>query len=74
MEKIKKIYKSDNFPFFIYIVFIAIIHIFMTKESDDIFFSTICSNSNISLFEFLRQRYILWTSRIIIEGVLVTFC
>lgn len=74
MEKIKKIYKSDNFPLFIYIVFIAIIHIFMTKESDDIFFSTICSNSNISLFEFLRQRYILWTSRIIIEGVLVTFC
>ncbi len=72
MQNLKKLYKSDKFPIFIYIIFFTIIHILMKKSIDDIFFSSACTD--INLFEYLSQRYQLWTSRVIIECILVIFC
>lgn len=72
MQNLKKIYKSDKFPFLIYIMIFAIINILMKKSIDDIFFSSACTD--INLIEYLSQRYQLWTSRVIIECILVIFC
>lgn len=71
-EKLQKVYKSDKFPLLIYTAIYAIIHILMTKSIDDLFFTTACNNTNI--FNFLIGRYQTWTSRIIIEGILVICC
>lgn len=71
-ERIKKIYHSDKFPLIVFIVIISFIHIFMKKEHDDIVFSTVCND--ISLLQYLVERYQFWTSRLIIETLLVTFC
>lgn len=54
-NKIKKLYKSDNFPILIYTAIYAIIHIFMKKSIDDVFFTNACNNTNI--FNFLVERY-----------------
>lgn len=71
-ENLKKLLKSEKIPIFIFMVVIVILHIFIQKENDDLYFSTVCEN--IGLFDFLEQRYNMWTSRIIVEGVLVIFC
>ena len=71
-ENLKKLLKSEKIPIFIFMVVIVILHIFIQKENDDLYFSTVCEN--IGLFDFLGQRYNMWTSRIIVEGVLVIFC
>ena len=71
-EKLKEILKKEKIPFLIFIVLIVILHIFIQKENDDLYFSTVCEN--VGLFDYLGQRYNTWTSRIIIEGILVTFC
>ena len=55
MQNLKKLYKSDKFPIFIYIIFFTIIHILMKKSIDDIFFSSACTD--INLFEYLSQRH-----------------
>lgn len=72
VENFKKLLKSEKIPILIFMVLIAILHIFIQKENDDLYFSTVCEN--IGLFDFLGQRYNIWTSRIIVEGVLVIFC
>lgn len=71
-EKLKEILKKEKIPFLIFIVLIILLHIFIQKENDDLYFSTVCEN--VGLFDYLSQRYNTWTSRIIIEGILVTFC
>lgn len=72
VENLKKIFKKEKVPILIFMLAIAILHIFIQKENDDLYFSTVCEN--MGLFEFLGQRYNIWTSRIIVEGVLVIFC
>ena len=71
--KIKEWYKSDKFPLMVFIILISIIHIFMRKVGDDLFFSA-SHKDIISFFQFLIERYNLWTSRIVIECILVGFC
>ena len=72
MENFKKILRTEKIPIIALIVIFAILHIFMEKIFDDLFFSQVCDN--VSLFEYLSTRYQTWSSRIIIEGLLVTFC
>ena len=71
-ENLKKLLKSEKIPIFIFMVVIVTLHIFIQKEYDFLYYSTVCEN--IGLFDFLEQRYNMWTSRIIVEGVLVIFC
>lgn len=70
-EKVKKIYQSDAFPIFLFLALMLCIELFMTKEGDDIFFSSACDNRG--LVNYLSERYYTWTSRIVIEAILVTF-
>ncbi len=70
-EKVKKIYQSDAFPIFLFLALMLCIELFMTKEGDDIFFSSACAHRG--LIDYLSERYYTWTSRIVIEAVLVTF-
>lgn len=76
MKKIKeiskKIYKSDRFSFFIFIIIVSFLHIFMKKINDDLFFSTVCNQTSLSNYLFIRYQS--WTSRLVIEGFLVIFC
>lgn len=70
-EKVKKVYQSDLFPMFLFLALMLCIEMFMTKEGDDIFFSSACNNKG--LINYLLERYHTWTSRIVIEAILVTF-
>ena len=72
MLKIKKICKSDKFPIYIYVLIVAIVHIIMTKQGDDLWFSTCCENT--SFVNYIINRYQTWSSRIIIETSFVLFC
>ena len=71
-RKIKKIYKSDKFPIYIFLFILAIIHINIKLEGDDIWFSTCCQNT--TFFDYMVNRYQTWSSRIIIEICFVMFC
>lgn len=70
-EKIKKIYKSDYFPFVIYAIILIIIHLEFKKYGDDIMFSSACNNTDI--LNYIQMRYLTWSSRVIIEFILVIF-
>ncbi len=73
LSKLKKIYKSDIFPFLIYIFLMICFHFLIQKTGiDDIFFGNACNN--ISLFEYLVNRYQNWTSRLVIEAGEVISC
>ena len=66
-----KIYKSDKFPLIVFTIILALIHILMQKHGDDITFSSMCNNTNF--LNCIILRYQEWTSRIIIEGILIIF-
>lgn len=72
MEKIKKIYQSDNFPIYVFLVIVTIIHVSVRKYGDDSIFSTCCENTDF--FSYIIERYQTWSSRIIIEISFVLFC
>ena len=67
----KKIYKSDKFPLIVFTIILALIHVLMQKHGDDITFSSMCNNTNF--LNCIILRYQEWTSRIIIEGILIIF-
>ena len=72
-NKLKKIYKSNTFPFLVYIFLMICFHFLMQKTgTDDIFFSNACNNT--SLWEYLLNRYQNWTSRLVIEAGEVISC
>ena len=56
-------------PYIIFFIMLLFIHLFMNYASDDIWFSKQLSEQ--SLFKFLDFRYHNWSSRIVIEAVLV---
>lgn len=72
ITRIKEYYKSDKFPLILFVISMSLSHIFMQKNNDDLVFSAACNNT--SLFQFLINRYNAWSSRIVIEGILVLFC
>lgn len=72
-DTIKKIYKSDKFPFLLYIIAIILPTLIMQKTgADDIFYSNVCADGN--LFGYLAEVYQTWSSRLVITGSLVIFC
>ena len=54
-EYIKKIYKSDKFPFLILIMIYTFLSFFMEKSGDDVWFAIV--NENKNLFTFITERY-----------------
>lgn len=72
MEKLKtqKIYQSDYFPFFILAFGMLVIHLVLPMNSgDDTYYSTVLNT--IGLPAFLHYRYFNWSSRLVIETVMV---
>ncbi len=73
VSKLKKIYKSNSFPFLVYIFLMICFHFLIQKTGfDDIFFSNACNDT--SLWEYLINRYQNWTSRLVIESATVISC
>lgn len=69
MEKFKKILKSKYLPFIIFGIILFIIHIPIIKNNDDLWFQNILNEQSITSFSI--QRYNNWSSRTIIEAVLI---
>lgn len=69
-EKILKVVKSKWFFFVFLFIFLLVLHSFMNFSNDDInFFSN--QLDVMSWFDFIKMRYQIWTSRLLIEGLLV---
>ncbi|MDK2802995.1 MAG: hypothetical protein KFW09_06480 [Oscillospiraceae bacterium] len=68
---VKKIYNYKFFPFIILALIMIIYKIFThTDTNDDIYFSSALSEYNF--FSYLKMRYLNWTSRLLIESLLIT--
>ena len=70
-ECIKKFYRHNEFPFLVLIIIYALPSYFMDKSGDDVWF--VIANEGKNLFTFIFERYQIWTSRVIIETILVIF-
>lgn len=70
-ENIKKFIKLKEIPFIVLILIYTLPSLFLNKSGDDVWFAII--NEEKSLFTFIFERYQIWTSRIIIETILVLF-
>lgn len=70
-ECIKKIYRHNEFPFLVLIMIYSFPSFFMDKSGDDVWF--VIANEGKNLFTFIFERYQIWTSRVIIETILVIF-
>lgn len=58
------------FSFFIFTILLLCLHCFINPiGNDDVYFSSVLSDS--SLFEFLKARWQTWSSRTLIEAILV---
>ncbi len=67
---IKKIYTCKFFPFIILAFIMIIYKIFThTDTNDDIYFSSALSNH--TFIDFLKMRYLNWSSRLLIESLLI---
>lgn len=66
----KKILNNKYLPFIILLVLMLFLHLFMDFIGDDIWFAKQLSHH--SLFDFLASRYTNWSSRLIIETILVS--
>lgn len=60
---------KDNYPFIVFFFLILMLHLVMGFNGDDVKFAKMLSN--YSLFDYLNFRYHSWSSRLIIESVLV---
>lgn len=70
MKKLKKILISPYTLLFFIFLFLLFVHSFVSFGGDDTsYFSSMLDS--YSLFSFLKMRYSIWSSRIIIEGFLV---
>jgi len=69
-KKISSIYRWDYFPFIIYAGILLLGRLLLPLDfGDDIYFSNVLNDQNI--IAYLISRYNNWTSRILIEAVLV---
>lgn len=71
-EKIKQYSKSIYIPFILLAIILIFFHISVEKFSDDILFQNMLNNQN--MIDSLIERYQTWSSRTIIEAVLVVLC
>lgn len=71
-EKIHTIINSSNLPFLIFFVVLIMFHLIINGQfGDDLFFGTVVSDEK-NILQFLKERYNTWSSRLIIELVLVS--
>ena len=68
-EKIEKYSKSIYIPFILLAIILICFHIPIQKSGDDMWFQNILNNQNI--IDYSIERYQTWTSRNVIEIVLV---
>lgn len=70
--KMKKWIKSNNFPYFVLLVILIILYSnpYLKVIEDDILFQNAFSNGK-TIWEFMRNRYMTWSSRIMIETMTV---
>lgn len=70
-KKIEQVYKYDCFPFVILAIGMIILHIIIKLNyGDDTNFSNILNKNE--LLPWIKYRYGAWTSRVVIESVMVT--
>jgi hypothetical protein len=70
-NKFYRLQKNDNFPFLILFFGMVLIHfIIRLNHGDDLYFKDVLLHQN--LIEWLRERYMTWSSRLIIEAVMVS--
>lgn len=70
-EKLTKIIGKRYFPILVFGIIMFVLHLIIeTDFGDDLIFAQ--SLDELSLLEFLKARYLTWSSRIFIEAVLVT--
>ena len=70
-SKLRKLYKWDYFPFFVLFIATLIFHIVINLDAgDDLSFKMILHNNKLS--DWLKLRYMTWSSRLIIEGIMVS--
>ena len=71
-EILKKVVDSANFPFLIFFIILIFFHIKIEAfYGDDVWFKNIISEEK-NIIQYLTERYNIWSSRLIIETVLVT--
>lgn len=71
-NKIKEFVSSSAFPFFLFVLIEGLIFLLVNPNyGDDIFFSTVVGEGE-SIFNVINHRYSTWTSRSIIELVLIS--
>lgn len=69
---INKVYRSDYFPFFILTLMMLILHNYLNYNyGDDLWFKTILIDQNFSIFDYINWRYHTWSSRLIIETLMI---
>lgn len=68
-KKILKVVSSTKFYFVMFFLVILFIHQFFDFFNDDIFFRNVLDN--YTFYEYLKFRYNNWTSRILIESILI---
>ena len=70
MKKIKNILKNKYVIMLLFFVIILIMHMFYNFSNDDVnYFNSILDNKDI--MDFVIERYNNWSSRVIIESLLV---
>ena len=70
-EKLKNIFKDGRLAIFLFIVFELFLMMFVnTNSGDDILFRTL-KTGNSNTVEVVKLRYTEWSSRVIIEFVLI---
>lgn len=68
---LKNILKNPYLPFVMLFMVMIVIHSFTNFFRDDLYFSTQLLNTN--LFDYIKMRYLTWSSRIITEVYFVFF-
>ena len=60
---------KDYYPFILFFVLMFVLHLIMGLNGDDVKYIKVLSNQN--LFDFLQHRYEFWSSRLVIESIMV---
>lgn len=67
-----KLFQGDNAPFVLLAAGGFLLHVFLILNwGDDVFFRDSIQPENVTLLSFLTERYFRWSSRLIIEAVMV---
>lgn len=70
MKKIKEFF-CDNWYFILLFILIFVLHFKAKNIGDDVYFANVLNSQN--LISYLNRRYFYWSSRLIIDTLLVIF-